>query len=435
MAPDGGAVNPFVAGARRDGAARSWTVEVVDEPVPASERARNTIYARPTQGQAIELAYRVYEPDRGRDLTGDTGLPEADVVLGDGKVLRGEEACAAINDPNRDITVQTVPAETWRTVTSCRPGHPAFDPVRWERFFNLDYATASVPADCTEAGFAARRQAPAEQRGGLYSNKDSAYVFAHLSRTFGEVVVVTGTLPVFPATGDGQAVMGTGQLRFWSLCTGESRVTTRTPDCLADRQVPIDAARRYTVVVSKAADRPANARPGCGVGWLDWGERGDGAGNPDYALLIMRNMLVSPDFEQAIQRVPRPGAEADTMGPYFPAGAYTSKAAFEARGCPRAAAPPAAAPCRLRLVGADRTPRAPAVRRRLRGAPADRLPPRPRRAATRPDRPFHEGLTPARRAHDHAWAEGQVGSPRTALPGALRVRRRSDGRATSLTGS
>jgi hypothetical protein len=159
----------------------------------------------------------------------------------------------------------------------------------------------------------------------------------HLSRGYGPLVVVQGKLPMFPRTKAGQPLMGGGQLRFWSLCTGESRVTVRTPDCLADRQVKIDPDREYTVVVSRAADRPANAAPRCGVSWLDWGENGDGAGNPDYGVLIMRNMLVSPDFGQAIQRVPRPGAEAATMGPYFPRSSYSTKEAFEARGCGKAA--------------------------------------------------------------------------------------------------
>jgi hypothetical protein len=330
--PDPGAVNPFVAGNRRDGGARGWRVQVLDEPVPAA-RAPNTIYAQPGVGQPIELAYRVYEPDRGRDITGDTGLPEHVLVLADGTELSGEAACQAINDADRSIPTQTVPAPTWRAATACRPNHPAFDPIRWERFFNLDYATASVPADCTDAGYTARHQEEPEVRGGFYSNRDSAYIFSHLSRGYGPVVVLEGTLPVFPRTRAGQTVMAPGQLRFWSLCTGESRVTLRTPDCLADRQVRIDGERRYTIVVSKAADRPANAVRRCGFSWLDWGENGDGAGNPDYALLIMRNMLVAPDFGEAIQRVPRPGAEAETMGPYFPRSAYTTTAGFEARGC------------------------------------------------------------------------------------------------------
>lgn len=70
------------------------------------------------------------------------------------------------------------------------------------------------------------------------------------------------------------------------------------------------------------------------MSWLDWGERGDLAGRPDYGLLIIRNMLVSPLFEQAIQRVERPGTEPGVMGAYFPESVYTTKRRFEAEGCP-----------------------------------------------------------------------------------------------------
>jgi hypothetical protein len=357
-----GSVNPFHTGARRDAERRAWRVTVVDEGVPAGEREPNTVYARAEPGQPIELAYRVYEPDRGRDLTGDTGLPEPVLIDGAGE-SRGQAACDRINDANRDITIDTVPAELWRGATSCRDRHPAFDPIRWERFFNLDYSSASVPADCTDAGFTARRRVEPSLQGGLYSNRDSAYVFTHLDRGFGKVVVLEATLPRFPATFDGQEVMEPAQLRFWSLCTGESRVTLRTPDCLADRQVPIDAARRYTIVVSRRADRPANAVARCGVGWLDWGERGDGAGRADYGFLILRNMLVAKDFAEAIQRVPRPGAEQATMGAYFPRSTYTSKAAFEQRGCttPAAVRSAPARSCRARLT--VRAPRGSRLRR------------------------------------------------------------------------
>jgi hypothetical protein len=332
IAPNRGARNPFLPGARRDRKRRGWRVRVLDESVPVT-RAPNTVYARPQAGQSIELFLRVYEPDRGRDLTGGVGMPAASVVLAGGKRLNGNAACAQINDPDRSIPVQTVPAASWRAATACRPNHPAFDPVRFERFFNLDYAQEAVLADCTDAGYQARHRTPPEQKGGFYSNRDSAYIYAHLSRGFGPVLVVQGKLPVYPATHNRQKRMARAQLRFWSLCTGESRVTTRTPDCLADRQVKIDSKRNYTIVVSRAADRPANAVKRCGVSWLDWGMRGDGAGNPNYAALIMRNMLVSPGFAQAIQNVPEPGAERRVMGPYFPRTAYSTKAGFESRAC------------------------------------------------------------------------------------------------------
>ena len=86
-------------------------------------------------------------------------------------------------------------------------------------------------------------------------------------------------------------------------------------------------------MISKAADRPSNATDSCGVSWVDWGENGDGAGDPDYALLIMRNMLPQAEFGQSIQRVPRPGMEQSTMGEYFPATSYGSREDFQSRGC------------------------------------------------------------------------------------------------------
>jgi hypothetical protein len=338
IAPDPGSTNPFIAGARRDLPNRSWTVTVVpDSPPEGSPRQPNTIYGNQSGSAPIELLYRVYEPDPGRDLTGGGGLPEATLVRADGSTLTGEAACAAINDPNREIPVDTIPADLWRTGRSTPPcdgdTNPAYDPPRWERFFNIEYAALAVASDCTEQGRQARLAMQPEVRGGFYSNRDSAYIYSHLAREFGPVLMVRGTLPRFPPTYEQPARMPPGDVRFWSLCTGESRVTTRTPDCLADRQVLEQSGRRYTIVVSKQSDRPANATAACEVAWLDWGERGDGAGDPDYGFLIMRNMLPSPSFPHAIQRVERPGTEAEVMGRYFPRTSYTTREAFEARGC------------------------------------------------------------------------------------------------------
>jgi hypothetical protein len=258
-------------------------------------------------------------------------------MLAGGSVLRGQAACDAINDPNREITVQTTPAVQWEAARNA-PGcdgqtNPAYDPNRWERFFTYEFAALGVITDCTDAGRTVRQSQTPEVKGGSYSNKDSAYIYSHLSRKFGPLLVVTGKLPWTPRTYDGEKVMGKGQMRFWSLCSGESRVTTYTPDCLADRQLPLDPQRGYTIVVSRPEDRPANATRRCGVAWLEWPARGDGAGDADYGLLIMRNMLVSPKFGHAIQRVTKAGTEAQVMGPYFPDSSYSTKSEFEARGC------------------------------------------------------------------------------------------------------
>ena len=337
--PNPGATNPFEPGNRRDLRKRGWRVTVLDEARPA-EREPNTLYAKPNGTEPlapIEVFYRVYEPDRGRGLTGGTDLPHAELHLQSGEVLRDEAACAAINDPNREITVDTTPEYQWeaaRSAPGCDPEtNPAYDPPRWERFFTFEFAGLAVISDCTAAGREARQADTPEAEGGNYSNRDSAYIYSHLAQEFGQLLVIRSKLPRTPITRDGRKRMGRGQMRFWSLCSGESRVTTFTPDCLADRQVPIDRKRRYTIVVSKRADRPANARKRCGFGWLEWPARGDGAGDPGYGLLIMRNMLVSPGFANAIQRVEDAGTEADVMGPYFPRSEYASVAEFEARGC------------------------------------------------------------------------------------------------------
>lgn len=346
--PAPGSVNPFIAGHSRDVARRSYSVTVLDESPPAdqSQRAPNTLYAHPQSSGStsvnppIELLYRVYEPDRGRDLTGGTGLPAAALVRADGNTTGGTAACNAVNDPDRSIPTQTTPAAEWQAALhapGCDPAtSPAYNPVRWERFFNLNYASLAVVTDCTSAGRAARLAMQPQLQGGLYSNRDNAYIYAHLSRQFGPVLVVEAKLPTTPRTYDGERRMAAGQLRYWSLCSGESRVTTRTVDCLADRQVPLRSGRLYVIVVSRRSDRPANANARCGVGWIDWGDRGDGAGRPDYGLVVIRNMLPAQTFAQAIQNVGRPGDEPQVMGDYFPRTAYTTKPAFEARGCPAA---------------------------------------------------------------------------------------------------
>jgi hypothetical protein len=336
--PDPGSTNPFEEGARRNAKKRSYTVTVSPgQPPGAGSREPNTVYGGQSDSAPIELFYRVYEPDPGRDLTGGVGLPEPELVLPDGDTAAGADACSRVNDPDREIPGQPISEELWETARAapgCDPAtNPAYDPPRWERFFNVDYASLAVITDCTEEGRAGRLAIEPDLEGGFYSNRDSAYVFTHLSRKLGPLFVVEARLPKFPMTSRLPKRMPGGETRFWSLCTAESRVTLRTPDCLSDRQVLRQSGRNYTVVVSKPEDRPANATRKCGVAWLDWGARGDGVGDADYAALIMRNMLVSPEFEHAIQNVARPTEEEAVMGPHFPRSQYTSRDEFEARGC------------------------------------------------------------------------------------------------------
>jgi hypothetical protein len=93
--------------------------------------------------------------------------------------------------------------------------------------------------------------------------------------------------------------------------------------------------RRYTIVVSRPADRPRNARAACGVQWLNWGRQTAVPEQPGYGLLLVRNMLASPVFAHAVQNVSELGTERQVMGPYHPSPTYTSRRAFERLGCAR----------------------------------------------------------------------------------------------------
>ena len=206
--------------------------------------------------------------------------------------------------------------------------YPGTNPPTWHKFYN---APTSVAQGGTDNGYTGAivgdgfvpytTQLPS---GGFLQNLDNAYVYAQLTHGYGNLAVVRGQLPTFPATYQHEPTMGTGQLRYWSVCSNDA-ISERFYGCLSDDEVATDANGYYTIVVSTAAARPANATRACGVSWLPWGPGSS-------TLLLMRNMLPAPSFAQAIQHA-QIGTEQQTMGPYYPATTYMSTAAFASRGC------------------------------------------------------------------------------------------------------
>jgi hypothetical protein len=111
------------------------------------------------------------------------------------------------------------------------------------------------------------------------------------------------------------------------VCTGDVE-TTMTYNCLVDKDIPIDRHREFTLAISTTTSRPSNATARCGVAWLP-------EGPPGQTVVILRNMLPSARFRQAIQNV-SVGHERATMGAYYPAGRYyKTTAAFQRLGCHR----------------------------------------------------------------------------------------------------
>jgi hypothetical protein len=118
--------------------------------------------------------------------------------------------------------------------------------------------------------------------------------------------------------------MGGGELRYWSMCS-EEFFSGRFYACLVDDQVPLRRDGSFTIMVSTAEQRPANARAACGIAWLPMGPAAD-------TVLIERNMLADPRFRHSIQRA-RYGHEQQDLGRYYPRTRYLSTAQAEALGC------------------------------------------------------------------------------------------------------
>lgn len=336
IAPARGSRNPFLPGARRDGRARDYVVHVAPGAPPA-QRAANTIYTGSRDPEAeVALVIRHYVPDHGRDGTGDAGLPTLRLRLADGRDLSGDVACRVLGADTTSQAPAGFPAPLWAKMVSEAPdpAHaPATDPVKWERFWNVRYNLLGkfLPQAEREARF------PPTDDGGFASNPDTRYLSTNASRAFGPLLVISGRLPATPRTLAGARRMPRHDLRYWSLCTGAAPPSGAAYDCLFDEQVAVRDGR-YTIVASRPQDRPANARPECGVTWLDFGD-GEaipgplGPGRPNMAVLYMRFMKPSGPWSAAPQNVKWPGQEAAQMGEYFPSSEYSSKEMFEKRGC------------------------------------------------------------------------------------------------------
>jgi hypothetical protein len=305
--PDAGSINPYIAGEPRySGSPANYTVQLVAGLTPLSPAA-NTLYSG-TTNQTMSLMYRVYVPDNGFDVAGGVALPAMSVHNADGSVTTGSAACSAVQASQSLVPTDLI-------------GQVAYIPVR----------VADPPLPVVAWG-QARLLLMATLLNNGYANPDNAYLEASLSRNYGAVAVISGRLPTTPDTLPNAATMGTGNMRYWSLCSDELYLESPT-DCLFDQELVTDSSGNYTIAVSQVADQPSNAIPSCGFNWLHWSEAGDGDGNTNDGFLVLRNMLPDPSFMHAIQNTTVPGTWPLVMGSYLPSVTYMSKADFEAKGC------------------------------------------------------------------------------------------------------
>jgi hypothetical protein len=154
--------------------------------------------------------------------------------------------------------------------------------------------------------------------------------------------VLKGKLPTTPETSKNHLAtwpdMHNYQLRFYDMCSLSGMTVSQVLSCKDDEETTLqDAERHYTLVYSRAEDKPRNAVRFCGNSWLEWSKEGDanpGEPNPEFGYLTMRMLLPNPEFKNAIQYSTTPGTERAVMGEYLPTSKYEAGAStFEASGC------------------------------------------------------------------------------------------------------
>lgn len=337
--PDEGSSNPYLPGANRNATDRNYTVRVLFEEKPAENAPANTLYYLGSEGSRVGyvLVYRIYLPDIGLQPFGGVPAPTLTEVL-PGGVRIPIPTCP---DPVPDTTFLTKLLAAAGLSDYPLPEIGLFGTVvpSWHKFVNVGVSEVTILTDNEILGAltAPLAELAAQLPAGFGENTDNKYVYSLVSREHGNVAVFRARLPTTPKTYEGESRMGSGQMRFWSMCTGN--IATQAYDCLVDKDMPLDSSGYYTLAISAAADRPANATSECGIVWLP-------AGPSVQTGVIMRNMLPEDSFAHSVQKA-TPGTEQEVLAEYYPVGKYyaTSKDFEDEVGCHApAVAPDSASP-------------------------------------------------------------------------------------------
>lgn len=325
--PNKDSINPFIDGNPRNNPNRSYVLTVASGEAPES-RPVNTIYDYAT-GQTT-LVYRVYVPNKGKDLLGGVKLPQVELTTRQGEVLTGKAACSALKASDKLASGVFIAPDTY---AAARQNNPAKEIPVWRTSYNMK--------DDIQCVFYGVCNPNPKRNVAYYANLDNQYISTFLDRSIKPIVVIRGKIPQVPKTWNGEDHFDNknAQLRYWSMCQNEF-YSQRVSDCLFDEDITINPDGRYTIVTSITSDRPSNATKECGVNFLKWSENGDGfsvvAGKEDHkndARINVRNMLPASNFPNAIQNTKTPGDESTVLGEYLPQARYFTKAEFEALGC------------------------------------------------------------------------------------------------------
>lgn len=310
--PDLGHVNPFRAGADRTAENRHYhvtfelqvgnAVELNDVMAPGYRAQGNTRvggsfgFAGPWGGNVLVpsvLWLRMYAPDKGKEPYGGVEWPKA--VL----QLPTREKYWITCDKSKAVQDQTAPVPN-RPVPPYEP-YPFQGPtLGWFKMFGIDLARMEAnaymnaepwgPQDSSTAKKEVRdfyrllwnRGVDADPPGNFECSATCCNYISYLLRPIAlgknKVIVITGKLPEFPKTRNGEPVMTKGEVRYFSIThqqgsggVGKSIYTAVPHGSVMDDEIIVNDSNEYIIVYSRENEKPTNAVGENGVTWQEWG--------------------------------------------------------------------------------------------------------------------------------------------------------------------
>lgn len=324
--PLDGHTNPYRVGEDRDATERSYEVTfemAAGSPVemnpgyapgyrwPGNNRVGGPFVQTGAVGQGMispaNLWGRLYAPDDPDDPFGGVELPtlwfELDgqrfwIEMGTADRLQAIQSTTAPATPGAPVEPTAARVDGWikqfDLVGRFLEERAAFMPNMTDQASEalLDLAR-TLPLVGYGRGPAAR--APGSYESSATFVPYNSYLVKNVTLGQGQVLTLTGRLPTTPDTrrgGEDRAVMSAAQARYFSISS-----YWNTPDgypaalqtSIMDDEIVTDSEGNYTIVYSRAEDRPANATAENGITWVEWGPA-------PRAELLLRWMTIAPDW-------------------------------------------------------------------------------------------------------------------------------------------
>lgn len=250
---------------------------------------------------------RYYAPDKSKGIFAGVGLPKITYRLADGRqfFIQADWSPFAARVNRRKPVSWTLP-ENPTNILGAREGwntQPGIFRVIVEGFARGTGLADQAYVRALDKGVAGRGEdlpAPGNFEPSATSCTYINYLVRGMSIDWGKVIVITGKLPTFPKTRNGERTMTAAQSRYWSLTSydpafpdadgyGGAAITS-----VMDDELILDEQNRYIIVYSWTWTRPRNSQAANGVTWKDWGPTGKQS-------LTLRWLSVHPEwsFERA----------------------------------------------------------------------------------------------------------------------------------------